>query len=853
MDLANKIHHLAEKFQIRSQQQEARLIAQKHRLSEAKALKIVRDLKSDNANVDLVLEFWQACVKHLQEAGFSGLAIFADETQEFLRTEAGSESRIQMLSDLVKGMRALGSIPIAFLLGIPTDPTESAIAEQAGDIIHRMQEQGVSLRLADAYRSEFPQKLWRSLCDKFLDEETQPEQFVHPATIESLGQLCDRKDLSNGPRTAIEIFKRIVSFAREHQRPYTPADSIDDYLNGRIQFYGTGQHRINGTLASLEQLPAVYEHHHGKDVIRLLASFPDGVSSEIAAEFGLLDSLQELVDDDRLYGLHLIQPQRDRFALVALSQPNTPTVIDKILNRFRQRWFRDWSDVQKQERATSTFRSELLPLLFPPRSTRQKSNWTWKTGKIWQVDRFGVYTILSGAPERYASQFPRRTLTLAVGNEHEGLMQFTAPQPTHLDWRFYLDCCRDTIETPQQLHAIAGTGQVDIHLNLAQYFKDGYPASFGLLRQVIAAEECSACTLLNLSSYIAEWLNEHPEIAQVDRERLEHHRRECHRYALRLLFPDAPRHWEIEGLDGVRGREARFVESVFVRQCQTLFPNYVAFAHQLRPTLVKYSAVLAKLPLAVRRTRDTYQVLKDEFEQVFESKGSSLPSLLSLLQHHQLVAEYKIGKKSGDRSSVRLREHPLETLVRQALADGGELSYEALYKQVATVGYLSEELDTALEWLELRRYIEWERSANRIREAVGAIERSELMAQVRELRDRARDLLEVCDRKALQDLHQRLEVLYQQLETSEEDETELDRASRQLKAEVVEWESIVAELRQTRQEELAALQSQFDRLTQDLLLSKVMQSLESDSGLELCLNDFRLKLARQVRELDKAA
>ncbi len=207
--LVPEIDAIYAQYGLKSQQEQAKEIAQKYKVSEAKALKIVQDLKTDTINPDNLLNFWQESVAILRQAGFKGLAIFADECQEFLRTEAGANVRIQILSDLVKGMRALGSTPIALILGMPTTPTESAIAEQAGDIIHRMQEQKVSLRLTDAYKSEFPSQLWDFFCEKFLPEDkSQANQLVDLKTLESLGQFCERKDIGNGPRTAIEVFKR---------------------------------------------------------------------------------------------------------------------------------------------------------------------------------------------------------------------------------------------------------------------------------------------------------------------------------------------------------------------------------------------------------------------------------------------------------------------------------------------------------------------------------------------------------------------------------------------------------------------------------------------------------------------
>lgn len=128
--LIPEIEALYSKYGLKSQALQAAEIARKYKVSEDKALKIVQELKTDTINTDSVLNFWQESVSILREAGFKGLAIFADECQEFLRTEEGSSVRIQILSDLVKGMRALGSTSVALILGMPTTPTESARVSQ---------------------------------------------------------------------------------------------------------------------------------------------------------------------------------------------------------------------------------------------------------------------------------------------------------------------------------------------------------------------------------------------------------------------------------------------------------------------------------------------------------------------------------------------------------------------------------------------------------------------------------------------------------------------------------------------------------------------------------------------------
>jgi len=862
-----QIEVLYRKYGLKSQQNIAAEIALKYKLSEDKALKIIQQLNTDTTNTDNVLNFWQETVSILRQAGFAGLAIFADESQEFLRTEEGASVRIQILSDLVKGMRALGSTPVALILSMPTTPTESAIEEQAGDIIHRMKEQKVSLRLAGAYSSEFPGKLWNYLCTNFLEDKAQQNHLAHPATIESLGQLCDRQNFSNGPRTVIEVFKRIVHFAQNNQHPYTPLDLIQDYLEGQVQLYGTEQHKISNTIKTLEPLISFPKHPKGREVIKLLAGFPSGLSENVAKQFHLLKELKKLAEDDNFYGLHIIQPTERTFALVALLQTSIPTVVDKILNRFRQQWFGEWNDTQKEEMATTIFKSEIISLLFPVSRTGQKANWSWRYKGEWKQDRFGVFNLLDGAPERYNADFPKRSLVISVGSKESGLMRFQSPEETHLDWRFYFSYERKATVVPQVLTAIAGTNQVDFHLQLGRSFEGEYPTSFGLLRKVMASEQCSVCTLLSLSHYIQDWLSKNPEVSKADRSRLEHHRQECHQYAMRLLFPAiSPQTWEIGGLKGVNGSDSKLIESVFYQKCKALFTNYKSFYNSLNPTLRKYKLLLEKIPLSVRKGRQLYQVSKEEFEKLFEMGSSSLPSVLAVFKQHGLMSGEKIAKRKEGNSQVKFTEHPLESFIKEKLQSQGRtqtvettwghqdvkaLEYSKLWKAVKLLGYLEDEFQEALEWLQRRRYIEWARSTDVIREASLELEPDELNAQLKELRVRVSSLLETFDETILHEINEKINEEEKIIDANHESEVALDQVHRNIQAQRELLENFCIERRSTLQKELRGIKLRLEKFTLDLNASKISQMIESDSGLESCLNDYRIILERQVNQLDK--
>ncbi|MBD2413807.1 hypothetical protein FACHB389_19880 [Nostoc calcicola FACHB-389] len=895
--LVPEIEALYSQYGLKSQQEQAAEIARKYTVSESKALKIIQELKIDTTSTDNVLNFWRGSVSILQKAGFKGLAIFADECQEFLRTEEGSNVRIQILSDLVKGMRALGSTPVALILGMPTTPTESAIEEQAGDIIHRMQEQKISLRLTDAYKSDFPANLWAFLCDTFSPEDRlQGNQLVDSATLESLGQLCERKDLGNGPRTVIEVFKRIVTFAKERKNPYTPIDLIQDYLEGRVQLYGTQQHKISDAINKFEPLISAKKHPKGREIIKLLASFPSGVTASVAEKFGLLKSLKKLAEDDDFYGSYIIQPTEHSFALVALLRTTPPTAIDKILGSFRRSWFGEWNDAKKAEIATKIFRREILTLLFPMSRSGQRANWNWRYQGEWKEDRFGFFNFLNGCFERYNLEFPNRSLVISVGDEDSDLMRFSPPEETHLDWRFYLSYGQNIANLSQRLIAIAGTGQVDFHIQLGRRFEKGYPAAFGLLRKVMVAEQCSACTLLNLSDYIQKWLSDNPEVSKADRERLEHHRQECHSFALRLLFPAiASETWQIIGIDTVNGSETKLIESVFYQKCKTLFPNYQAFATNLNPTLVKYKTILEKVSLSVRRGRQMYLTSKEDFEKVFETGGSGLPSLLTIFKQHGLISEFKIAGKKTENSQAQFAAHPLESFIQNKLKSREEfenvqsqeiireLNYFELWKQVKKLGYLQEEFEEALEWLQRRRYVEWERQKGIIRACVAELDPNDLKGQLIELRTQVSSVLANFDEQLLQEianeLHEAERTLssvatspgslktpeYIQLTLEQEfdgvkatqefanytDEIMLDGIQRTIQDLSDRLEEFFHEKRHKLQKELSENKLNLENFTLKLKASKISQPILGTSSLEECLNDYRKTLEKQVLQLDQ--
>lgn len=75
-------------------------------------------------------------------------------------------------------------------------------------MVQRVQDYGAFLNLQTAYTREFPKRLWEHLCRTYAPEA---KNIVDEAALEALGQICERGDLSNGPRTVIAAFRCVAS------------------------------------------------------------------------------------------------------------------------------------------------------------------------------------------------------------------------------------------------------------------------------------------------------------------------------------------------------------------------------------------------------------------------------------------------------------------------------------------------------------------------------------------------------------------------------------------------------------------------------------------------------------------
>jgi hypothetical protein len=848
----------------RSVDELAEEIASKQGIPKNKALAIVREhlaQRRDLTTTDSLLSFLREATELAVRAGFKGMVIFADESQEFLRTEeAGVHEAIQTLSELVKGIRAMANQPLGLILAMPVIPTEAAIEEQAGDIVHRMRERGTTLQLRDAYGREFPKELWSHLCRSFGDEEAA--RAVEERTLEALGQLCERKDLSNGPRTVINAFKRIAHHYQKNHRPYTPIDLMEDYLQGHIVFEGRGA-KLTSTLHRLLELPAVKDKQR-QEAVKLLAAFPRGVDESKAG--GLYSVIEDLADKERWLGEHITQ-LAEGYALVALQErAEARPLLDEIIRDFRYKWHVVWDDWKKTQLAAAGFFREILPMLFPKRVQGQYANFGGH--KDPDRDARGVaYLVLEGCFERLFSRFPDRKVCVSVSISSDDLTRFLPPDDDiDLDFRFFLERPANEGE-PACIVTANQDRRVDFHLNLRRTFGRQFPHDLAFLRDIMAPERTSAEVLLGLSMRMWGWLQEHPETSDSDREMIEANRRALHRYALQLLLPDASDATKVQ-VQGIKvsGAEQRLVESVFEAKCAELYPDYKPLkAESGRKAVLKaYQLALGKVSLARRRGREPFNGTKKEIAGAFGWNPSQFPSQANSLGRLGLLQVLDwAGRGEGSEASVLFQEHPLEVMLREALQKEGRTKTVSVgghrrsvkYIEVNRLrdiarrqGYLPDEVDEAIELLNLRQYITHQPDGT-IQEFAGTLDADELEHQARQLEEHLSQLASYF-RDELRTHTYLLDEVRANL-ADPEDEVAIDTAHRKLQELGVRLDEFIRGKARELANQLMSLSDQMERRSNELQPRELEQQVTGAVDFVRHVDDQRRVLGQRFRQLSQ--
>ncbi len=737
-DLARKAEQLCERYRSRAVEELVADVAKRQRVSREDARRIVEDLLAQGLlsllNAPQMADFLKEAAELACEGGFKGFVAFADEVQNFL-DQPNPHERVEQLRMFVHAFRTLDS-PTGLFWGL-TSRVEGLLNEQAGDMVQRVQDYGVFLRLEGAYTREFPKKLWEHLCRTYAPEA---KELVDDASLEALGQICERGDLSNGPRTVIAAFRCIARYWREKREPYTAWQLVDDYENRRIVFEGREQ-TITSVLRTLLSEPLAQGNPEFQKAVRLLCVFPEGLHRNTAERYGVWDAVDQLANAWGWLGSRIYEPQRHHFALIGLRRaPDRMDMMTALLQRFRNRWWHEIDERTKWRIAKEALFRFVLPELFPKRGQGEQSKWSGHPKEGTETDLVSKpvpCVILEGSFDGTMARFPQRRIAVAVSEDEEKLKRWR-PQEDDLDLTIRFFLLKMPEGAPGEVATTNREPVLDFRLNVERHY-DEYPSDLQVFRDIMSPYHCTALVLLNLAMFVHAEM-QRPDIPDSDRQALETQLlRPAVRHIVALLLPDQMR---CIGVSVGRVVGQALLERAFEEKCAELYPDYkpLLTARQSQNDLQRYKALLTQggLSLPEKQGRRAFTLAREELARKLGISGTSqLDTVVNRLKEMGLLKTREVTTAEGRKVEVTLSEHPLEQKLREWLQQFGKevtvskggrrrtvkkIALDELRTRARRWGAHAEEVEEAIALAELRGTLE--RVNGEVREAVLSLDPS---------------------------------------------------------------------------------------------------------------------------------
>jgi hypothetical protein len=670
-DQRQRIVAAHEQFLVRSAEALARRDEREYRIPFDQGLAAIRDklergyLDFEDVSVNL-LSFLEEATMLAKHAGYSGLVVVIDEMQQLLGN--ASKGALVALRQLIWGLRTR-ELPLGLLLTMDPE-TEGTLADRAGDILHRIKDDGLYLDIRHVYNREFPARLWAQY-ERAFDLTSTGQAVIDRPTLDALGQLCERDDLSNGPRTVINVFRRAAERAELGLKAsYSPIHLIEDILSGDIRFAGD-RSVLRGLLVELLDYPYFQRSPERTCALKLIAAFPRGCPPHVAENYGLAATCQVL--DDDLRG-EIVTELDEGLALIDLQRVGRPANRLNIL--LRRYWMQLTDQELFAEDAPQVFAELVLPLLFLPRLHDLRG---WSPVSEIRLQADGTYSgVLEGT---FSPSYPLRRVAITVLAANQAVPGESDDEDVDYRLRFRLDL---RPQAQSSLIVTSATGEIEFTLAPARPVERGLGASLAWIEHYLSPQPISAAMVLSLLRYFAR--QESSEENARDQARIEDAVARLRGWLLAELF----------GHDVFSGAGYRVTQAgagalqeflyLFARQ---RWPAYrPLMVHQHWAALVdNYAGALAQAPPAARTGVRSVSAPKSEIAKLFgqdrhagfESRARQYGDLL----HIELWR--------GDEGAIRFKPHPAELEIARLVREKGRLEQRDAYRTLRSQGFSAQE------------------------------------------------------------------------------------------------------------------------------------------------------------------
>lgn len=666
-------------------------------------------LDFEDISVNLVA-FLELVTALTQRAGHQGLVVVVDEIQQLIGN--ANKGVLVALRQLIWGLRTR-QIPFGILFTMDPD-TERTLADRAGDILHRIKDDSLYLDMRHIYDRDFPARLWQQYGTAFQLSEGEAAAIDRPA-LEALGQLCEREDLSNGPRTVINVLQRVAVQAADRIASYTPIELVNDFLSGTIRFDGD-RGVIPALVGELLSFPYFQRSYPLAQVLRLIAAFPRGCPEQIASRYDLAHAWHEL--NDNLRG-EIVTELEEGLTLIELQRVGRPAHRLNVL--LRRYWMQITDQQLFAETAPKVFSALVLPLIFPPKVHDLHG---WK----------GLDDVLLDAEDRYtgmlegtaSSRYPLRRLRVAV-------MAGTTPDPplrpaddADLVLGFRIDLHAEAVS---RIDIVSDT-HIAFHLALNRAADNGLRGGLAWIEHYLSPQPISAAVILSLLNYLRqEQIDDAPE---RDQARITDTIARLQEWLLAELFPQAI---FSQTPFGVLAAGASGLKEFLHLVCASRWPDYQPIA-----TYQHWSALLDDYVAALHHVAPEQRVSGT----VQEGTKADIAALFRQKRHAGFESRARqygdllhIERWTGTQAAVRLMPHPTEVTLANQVRIDGTLAWNEAYQRLRAQGFAAAEAKYVLQLMLARGLVKQE---EHVLVAPSVPTTLEVRTQIQHLRERCEQL-----------------------------------------------------------------------------------------------------------------
>lgn len=669
------------------------------------------------------IHFFEQMTRLAQESGYEGLLVIADELQQYIDPEvkAGIKDPVSPLFDVIGAiLTRRKQLNFGLITVIP--PKElGVLRDYRGDLIHRLLQ--VSLDLRTVYDKDFPLRLWQRLADEHSFAEHR-DRIINQESLQALGQIGSRPDLSDGPRTVVNTLRiatrRYIEAGCPPDQPYTPETLVNDLLSGKIQY--DSSKRIASHTARALGHSLVKGHPERERAIKWAAAFPnEGIPRSLQEELGLNEVYDELAQSALGDLIISVGDARTKgFTLRGLEE--APVETDWLSITVREFWrsYVETSDKTRQ-RAVEGFLYLLQNKAFPDTQ--------WKV-----IEKFPErYTqnaglLLEGAFNSSRQHFPDRRVHVRLVWEDEGVKDAACRGEVlvEITLRRHLDKREEERRfRAEPLHIDFEMRQIQLTINLMGRSVEISPQLDRAIGPIVSPFKLTPLLLLNLYQLMEEHRARNA-IPKSDDQQIQHgFQLDLLDTAFRELFN------ETVGKP-VDAAHERLLELALKDLLSAMYPAYkpLVVVNNWTSSLQKYRNALGNLESNYERQGQVVvDGTKDEIAQLFPLTNTGLDSFA-----RNFVELIDLAGLSGRSTGVaRFMLHPLESTIKKWLQEsdrevaievgGGSarvhvLPQFAVYEKARSLGYLDKEIDAILELMEARGLTELESRRGELREAV---------------------------------------------------------------------------------------------------------------------------------------